>query len=92
MYRRLLVAFLGLAPSGVVLARGGPRLPDIDLPGTSPQTAAEIAGLQQEVARLRRALETLQRDYARHVHRYAGPGGKEQRTSGPLAGAAGAEH
>lgn len=85
MYRRRLVAFLGLAPSGVVLARGGPPVPDVDLPTTSPQTAAEIAALQHEVATLKRTVAALQRDYARHVHTYAGADGEQHQTSGPVA-------
>ena len=91
MDRRLLVAFLGLAPSRVVLARGGP--PDIDWPSTSPQAAAEIAELRREVAGLKRALAALQRDYAHHIHDYAGAGGERQQTSPPVAGPApGAQH
>jgi hypothetical protein len=85
MYRRLLIAFLGVAPSGAVLARGGPPVPDVDLPATSPQAAAEIAALQHEVATLKRTVAMLQRDYARHVHSYVGATGEQRQTSGPVA-------
>jgi hypothetical protein len=85
MYRRLLIAFLGVAPSGAVLARGGPPVPDVILPATSPQTAAEIAALQHEVATLKRTVAALQSDYARHVHTFVGAAGEQRQTSGLVA-------